>query len=197
MAESGMMGPVRIGVLGSVEVYDADGTVVPVRRAKTRVLLATLVIHLNRPVSRDALLEALWDEAPPKGAEGTLQSYVSQLRRALALPEAGEPAVRVRGRAGGYVLEADPELVDAGRFERLAAEGATAVRAGDATRADELLSLALSLWRGPAYAEFADQPFARAASERLVQTRLAAIEDHFDAALALAVTAGWWPSSRC
>jgi DNA-binding SARP family transcriptional activator len=176
---------VRIGVLGSVDVYDADGTVVPLGRVKTRALLAALVIHVNRPVGRDALLEALWGDTPPEGAEGTLQSYVSQLRRVLTLPEVGEPAAQVRTRAGGYVLEVDPEVVDSCHFERLAAEGSVAVRAGDAAGADGIISRALSLWRGRAYAEFADQPFARTASERLEEARLAALEDAFDAALVL------------
>ena len=179
-----MMGPVRIGVLGPVGVYDADGAAVPLRRAKTRALLAALAMHLHRAVSRDALLDALWGDTPPEGAETTLQSYVSQLRRVLALSDVKEGPV-VRSRAGSYVLEADPEVVDACRFERLAAEGAAALGAGDIAGADRVLSRALSLWRGRAYAEFADEPFARAESERLEEARLAALEDHFDAALAL------------
>jgi DNA-binding SARP family transcriptional activator/class 3 adenylate cyclase len=176
---------VRVGVLGPVEVYGTDGAAVPLGRAKARGLLAALVIHLNRQVSRDALVDALWGETPPAGAEATLQSYVSQLRRALGPSDQQSSGPRLNSRAGGYVLEVDRDLVDAGRFERLATEGAAAARAGDTASADHLLSEALSLWRGPAYAEFADQPFARAASERLGEARLAALEDQIDAALAL------------
>jgi DNA-binding SARP family transcriptional activator/class 3 adenylate cyclase len=176
---------VRVGVLGPVEVYDAAGGPVPLGRAKARGLLAALVVHLNRQVSRDALVDALWGETPPEGAEATLQSYVSQLRRAFGPGDQRSSGPRLHSRAGGYVLEVDRDLVDAGRFDRLATEGAAAARAGDAASADHLLSEALSLWRGPAYAEFADQPFARAASERLEEARLAALEDQFDAALAL------------
>jgi DNA-binding SARP family transcriptional activator/class 3 adenylate cyclase len=176
---------VRIGVLGAVEVYGPGGDAVPLSRAKARGLLAALVVHLNRPVSRDALVEALWGETPPAGAEATLQSYVSQLRRALGAGEEPSAGPRLVSRAGGYVLEVDPDLVDAGRFERLAADGAAARRAGDAASADRLLSEAMSLWRGPAYAEFAAQPFTRADAERLEEARLAALEERFDVALEL------------
>jgi DNA-binding SARP family transcriptional activator/class 3 adenylate cyclase len=175
---------VRIGVLGPVEVYGADGRAVPLARTKARGLLAALVIHLNHQVSRDALVEALWGDTPPAGADTTLQSYVSQLRKALGDDRDGA-APRLHSRAGGYVLEADGDLVDAGRFERLAAEGAAARRAGDPATADRLLGDALSLWRGRAYTEFADQPFARAGAERLEEARLAALQDRFDAVLEL------------
>ncbi|MGH9038694.1 MAG: alpha/beta fold hydrolase [Acidimicrobiia bacterium] len=175
----------RVGVLGPIEIHDAGGLAVSLRRTKARRLLAALVIHLNHQVSRDALVEALWGERPPAGAEATLQSYVSQLRRLFGAGDPARAAVQLHSRAGGYVLEADPGLVDAVRFERLAADGAAAVRAGDAASADRLLSDALSLWRGPAYAEFAEHPFARAAAERLEEARLAAVEDHLDAALQL------------
>ena len=180
------MAGVRIGVLGPIEVYDHDGSVVPLPRAKGRALLAALTIHFNRQVSRDAILEALWGERPPDGAETTLLSYVSQLRRAVGTgPSVGGNDLRLTGGAGGYRLEGDPDLVDAGRFERLAAEGAAALRTGGTIEADKLLGEALSLWRGRPYAEFADQPFARAASERLGEARLAVVEDHAQAALGL------------
>jgi len=47
------------------------------------------------------------------------------------------------------------------------------------------LDEALALWRGHAYAEFADADFARAEASRLDELRLAAVEERFDALLAL------------
>jgi len=44
---------------------------------------------------------------------------------------------------------------------------------------------ALALWRGPALADFAYEPFAQAAASRLEESRLAAVEDRIDAELAL------------
>src|SRR5690606_3807441 len=79
-------------------------------------------------------------------------------------------------------LRVDPAAVDAGRFRALAAQA----RAADdpATRAG-LLADALALWRGPAYADFDAEPFARAAIDRLEEERLTALEDHAEARLAL------------
>ena len=48
---------------------------------------------------------------------------------------------------------------------------------------------ALGLWRGGALADLADEPFARAAIERLEEIRLAAIERRIDAELALGLHA--------
>jgi DNA-binding SARP family transcriptional activator/class 3 adenylate cyclase/pimeloyl-ACP methyl ester carboxylesterase len=180
------MAGVRIGVLGPIELVNGGGTAVPLPRAKVRALLAALAINLNRHVGRHALIEALWGEAPPDGAEATLVSYVSQLRRALASAAApGAPAFRLTSQGGGYQLEGDPDALDSGRFERLAAEGAAALRGDEAPRADRLLAEALALWRGHPYAEFADQTFTRLVSDRLAEARLAALENHIEAALIL------------
>ncbi|WP_241683707.1 BTAD domain-containing putative transcriptional regulator [Actinomadura sp. J1-007] len=48
-----------------------------------------------------------------------------------------------------------------------------------------MLADALALWRGPAYADFADEPFARAEIARLEELRLTALEDHAEHRLAL------------
>ncbi|MDR2987193.1 MAG: AfsR/SARP family transcriptional regulator, partial [Nocardiopsaceae bacterium] len=48
-----------------------------------------------------------------------------------------------------------------------------------------LLSDALALWRGPAFADFEDEPFATAAAIRLTEERLVALEDRADARLAV------------
>ena len=88
----------------------------------------------------------------------------------------------------GYLIEAEPSLIDTERFEaayREARSRSIQNPAGAALLLDE----ALALWRGPAYAEFADG-FARSAATRLEELRLAAYEDR--AALALRPA----PSSR-
>ena len=56
---------------------------------------------------------------------------------------------------------------------------------GEPDRAAALLDAALALWRGPAYAEFADEEFARAEVNRLEELRVTAAEYRVDAALAL------------
>src|SRR5207253_4956627 len=57
--------------------------------------------------------------------------------------------------------------------------------AGDAERASHTLRDALELWRGPALAEFAFEPFAQSEIGRLEDLHLSALEERIEADLAL------------
>ncbi|KAB2587205.1 SARP family transcriptional regulator, partial [Rhodococcus erythropolis] len=85
----------------------------------------------------------------------------------------------------GYAFRAAPDAVDAWEFERLVREAA------DSTPAQslELLRTALQLWRGPAYAEFAEEPWARSERSRLEELRLTGVERFASAQLDLGRTA--------
>ncbi|MGW4895613.1 AfsR/SARP family transcriptional regulator [Kitasatospora sp. NPDC004240] len=163
----------RFEVLGPVTVRTADGAPVPVPEAKVRALLADLLVHHGRPVPVDRLIDDLWGDSPPGNPGNTLQTKVSQLRRALERAEDGARALVAYGPAG-YVLRVPDGDVDAGRFAELTARarltGEPRVRAA-------LLSDGLALWRGPAYADFRDAGFTRAAIGRLEEERLTALEE--------------------
>ena len=166
-------------VLGPLEAY-ADGRGVAVGGGRQRALLALLLVHADEVVSRDRLIEELWAGKPPPGRSQSLDVYISRLRKAFR--EAGADGVLIT-RAPGYVLRAGE--TDARSFEALAAEGREALAAGGAGRAAELLAGALALWRGPAYLEVADEPWARAETRRLAELRLSATEDRVEAELSL------------
>ncbi len=117
----------------------------------------------------------MWAEQLPADPSHALQTLVSRLRRDLG------PDV-LRQESDGYRLALDPGAVDALAFERLAAEGAAALRAGDAARADETLTEGLALWRGPALSG-TDGLVMEAA--RLEDLRLSARADRIAAGLAL------------
>ena len=119
---------------------------------------------------------------PPDDAPGALQVQVSRLRRVLSAGGGGHP---VESRRPGYVLRVGPEELDAERFEALVREASRALAGGTPARALELLDEAVALWRGPALAEFADQPYARAEAARLEELRLAALEYRVEAEMAL------------
>ncbi len=138
----------RIGILGPLEVA-RDGERVEIGGTRLSALLARLAIDAGRSVSTPALADAVWDGDLPNDEQHALQSLVSRLRRAL-----GDGA-RVVQSAGGYQLVVDPEDVDARRFERLAADGASCLREGDPERARDVLGQALALWRGPALGDLA------------------------------------------
>ena len=58
-------------------------------------------------------------------------------------------------------------------------------RGAEPAAAATVLREALALWRGPALADVADAPFARAEAARLEEERLAALEERLEADLAL------------
>ncbi|WP_190140712.1 AfsR/SARP family transcriptional regulator, partial [Streptomyces longispororuber] len=169
----------RFGVLGPLTVWTADGAVVAVPGAKVRALLAQLLVHPGRPVSVERLVDGLWGEELPEHPGNALQGKVSQLRRAL---ERGEPGGRelVASGPAGYALRILPDAVDAARFTALLERA----RGTDAPRERvRLLAEALELWRGEAFADFAGEPFARGAVERLTEARLTAWEEQAEARL--------------
>ncbi|MEU6824046.1 BTAD domain-containing putative transcriptional regulator [Streptomyces atriruber] len=167
----------QFGVLGPLAVRDGEGEPVKVPEAKVRALLADLLVHEGRLVSADRLIDDLWGDAPPGNPANALQSKVSQLRRALGRD-------RVVHQPPGYRLRLDAaagDEVDADRFRALVEE---ARRAPDPRSRADALGRALALWRGPAYADLADEEFVRAAADRLAEQRLAVVEEQAEARLA-------------
>jgi len=168
---------VEFRILGSLEVVQEAGALPPLAY-KPRALLAVLLLHRGEPVSVDRLTDDLWGEQPPATATKSLQVYVSQLRKAL-----GEDVLETRKR--GYALVAGADQVDAARFERMLQQGIDELGRGRAREAAAVLAEALTLWRGPALADFAYEPWAQAETGRLEALRLAALEERIDADLAL------------
>ncbi|MBI5089158.1 MAG: AfsR/SARP family transcriptional regulator, partial [Actinobacteria bacterium] len=164
-------------MLGSIAVH-VDGEPVHVGGEKPRRLLAMLVLHRNSVVSGDRLAEAMWGDDVPETGTSTLQTYVSRLRRLLP------PTVRLIGQAPGYRLETHPTATDVDRFERALASGLESLE-HDPVAALARLDQALAEWRGEAFAEFADEPWARAEGARLAELRLLASDARLDVLLKL------------
>jgi DNA-binding SARP family transcriptional activator len=175
----------QFNILGSFEVVDGARRV-QLGGLKQRGVLAVLLLSANRVVAMDRLIDELWPGDAPTQAHNALQTYVSNLRRALEPNRAPrEPARILRSEAPGYLLAIDPADVDAARFEHLAREGRELLRAGRPHDARERLTGALALWRGAALADFADEPFARSEAARLEELRAVALEDRIAADLAV------------
>jgi DNA-binding SARP family transcriptional activator len=170
-------------VLGPVTAWDSGGRALDLKGPRHRAVLARLIAARGRVVPLSVLIEDLW-ETPPAGAAGAIRTFVGVLRRAIEpdRPPRSEFSVLVT-QGPGYALRAGPDDLDALRFERLAAAAAPAARV--LRLGDE----ALALWRGPAYAGFADETWARAESGRLTELRLSLIERQADARLALGLAA--------
>jgi WD40 repeat protein/DNA-binding SARP family transcriptional activator len=160
-------------VLGPSEV-SIDSRPIPLGGPKQRTVLATLLLHPNRVVPAEDLIDQVWGENPPNTARKTLQGYVTHLRRALG-PD------RLEWRAPGYVLRVQPHELDAARFESLVQEARAAN--GRPDQAAALYRRALEQWRGPAFGDLGGDGVLAAEAHRLEELRLEALEGRIAADL--------------
>ena len=163
-------------ILGPLEVA-SNGDNVPLGGGKQRALLAVLLLHADRVVPVERIIDDLWGESVPDTAPKMVQVYVSQLRKQL-------PGELLRTRAPGYVLELDGHALDLHRFDELVEQGRAALANGQPEQAARELRAALDLWRGSALAEF-EEPFAQLESARLEEQRVVCLEERIEADLAL------------
>jgi YVTN family beta-propeller protein len=168
-------------ILGPLEVT-ADGRAVEIGGPKLRALLVLLLLRADEAVPRDALVYELWGQQPPDGAQHTLDVYVSRLRKALNTVADGPVVVT---RPGAYRLRLASGRLDMQVFERLVAEGRSALAGNRPDQAAAQLRAALRLWRGQAFADLADGPGLHAEATRLEELRLCAVEERIEADLAL------------
>ena len=175
-------GGLEIRVLGPVEVT-WGGRNVDIGGVKARALVARLLIDRHIIVSVDRLVDSLWSDHEGPGAEIALRSTISRLRKRLR--DAGAPEGLIVTRAPGYALEVNAEVTDAFRLERLVAQGRAQLARRRPSECIRVMVEAEGLWRGPAYSEVRDEPFARAEARRLEDLLLSATETRIDAELTL------------
>jgi DNA-binding SARP family transcriptional activator len=171
-----------VRVLGPIEVHFGRRPV-DIGGARPKALVALLAIDRNLTVAGDRLADALWPGHDSECADIDLRSAVSRLRKRLRMAGADHPLIVTR--PAGYALELEPDQLDAAQFEQWVAEARESYSAGHYEEAAGGLRMALALWRGRAFGEAADEPFARTEVRRLEELRLAAIELRVDAELAL------------
>ncbi|MEV4617888.1 BTAD domain-containing putative transcriptional regulator [Asanoa sp. NPDC049573] len=174
-----MTGDTRFLLLGPIEAH-RGGQPLPLGRRRERCLLAVLLLAANRVVPAERLMDLLWDGDPPDSARASLHTHVSRLR--VRLDAAGTGAgVVIAARHGGYVVETDPQAVDAHRFAALVREARTVA---DPERRATVLRRALALWRGPALADSGTDRLRQRVVADLDELRLTALELAIDADLA-------------
>jgi DNA-binding SARP family transcriptional activator/DNA-binding CsgD family transcriptional regulator len=169
----------RVGVLGSL-VATRDATPLELGGPRQRGVLALLVLARGDVMPAERMIDALWGDATPPSATSALQAYVSHLRKKMEPDRGPRDRQSVIARLGpGYALRVDEDAVDAWRFERLLRQAGGADPAG----AQPLLEEALGLWRGPAYADHGNEPWADAEVARLTGLRAVAREQLVEARL--------------
>jgi DNA-binding SARP family transcriptional activator/tetratricopeptide (TPR) repeat protein len=167
----------QVRILGPFQLEEG-GRRITIGGLRQRAVLASLVLHANEVMPSEQLLVDLWGEDSPPSAANALQAAISRVRRAL-------PPGRLITKAPGYLLRIFPEELDVSQFEQLVSEGREALTAGDPVQAARTLSQALSLWQGPALADFRYEPFAQAEIARLEELHLTCLEERIEADLAL------------
>ncbi|MDR7252286.1 DNA-binding SARP family transcriptional activator [Nocardioides sp. BE266] len=157
----------NLQVLGELTAT-RDGAVVDLGGRRQRAVLAGLAMQRDQVVPADRLVDCVWGDHPPANANGALQAYVSHLRKRLEPDASARQRGGVIARAGpGYVLRLEQDAVDAWAFER-DVESAAGQAPADAVCT---LDTALRSWRGPAYADYAGEPWAEAEIARLTELR--------------------------
>ncbi|MET7398879.1 BREX system ATP-binding domain-containing protein [Dactylosporangium sp. NPDC005572] len=172
-------------ILGPLEVRTPAGEPLDLGARKQRAVLALLLVDPGRVVSVDRIVHGLWAGEAPSSATGTLQAYVSQLRRVLEpdRPPRTPPAVLVT-RDPGYALAVAPSQVDALRFAAAVEAARGSLRDGDYDLAERSLTATLGEWRGEPFADFADEEFTVAVAAQLTELRDSAVEDLIEVQLA-------------
>ncbi|GAA2070099.1 AfsR/SARP family transcriptional regulator [Actinomadura alba] len=173
----------EFALLGPLVVRTAAGRELPLKRAKHRHLLATLLLRPNTTVTTSLLIDHLWGEHPPPSARNNLKTYVWQLRRMLSALDHGRPHIETSGN--GYQITARPDELDTLFFQELTRRGGQALRGGDIVLAEATLSRAVDLWRGDVLQDVTLSEPLRAWAAILTEERLGVLEDLTEARLTL------------
>lgn len=164
-------------VLGPVEILAAAGARPPSQPPQQRLVLGMLALRTGQPVPVAELIDAVWDDQPPRSARGSLQALVTGVRQALA----PVPGSRLDRCGEAYRLQLEADRVDVHRFRFQAAAGRAAA---DRRAAVAAFDQALALWRGPALADVPGTPAVAAAASMLAEERVSVIQDRVTALLA-------------
>jgi len=174
----------RVRDLGLLTV-EVDGVDQPLRGRRPQVILARLLLAVNRRVSAAEIIDAVWGEDTADHTS-TLESHVWRLRKVLEPHRtAHQPATVLVTDTEGYRLLARTEQVDSLLFERHAGEIRELVAAGGPGRILERCDEALGLWRGRPYEPASDELWAAPAVARLEEIRTEVGASRLDALLDL------------
>ncbi|MDQ3946258.1 MAG: AAA family ATPase [Actinomycetota bacterium] len=167
-----MTPPIDFRILGSLEA-NVDGQLVHVGGARRRTALAVFLLHPGEMISVERLIDSLWGDRTPENAVTVVYGHILAFRKLF-----GRDVVLTQ--APGYVLNVDPDRIDAGRFERLLTEA----RQAEGRERAALLGEALSLWRGAPLADVEHDWFGEPELTRLRELHVQALEDRAEAELA-------------
>ncbi|HWO62670.1 MAG TPA: BTAD domain-containing putative transcriptional regulator [Umezawaea sp.] len=169
----------RFALLGPIRAW-RGAEEVKLGSPQQKLALALLLLREGRPVSVDEIVDAVWGAAPPRGARGTVRTYVNRLRRLLSPADDG----LITSVRGGYAMSVEAGAVDWSRFRTRVAAARQARARGALRAASDQLRSAHDLWQGTALSELRGD-FADEQRTRLEEARAAALEERLEIDLAL------------
>jgi len=137
-------------VLGPLELNVAGTQVFRWSSLKARAIFQYLLIHLDRPIRREALMELEWPEHTPNSARNNLNVALYSLRNTL--DQQGLELHTVLYKEGCYLL--NPALTywtDRNEFLSMIRGAQQARRTGSAQQAISACRSAVQLYRGPLF----------------------------------------------
>lgn len=178
----------EIKILGSLKAAIGDVSCIP-NAAKPRQVFALLAVNTGRVVTTSEISDELWGDDPPRSVATTLHTYIRHLRKKLetvigvdVTPSSKDILVTEHG---GYLLDIEPDQIDAGQYNQLATAGRRAAANGDHVIAAERLGAALKLWRGPALTDVEIGPHLGIEKAWLEESRISDLELRVDMDLRL------------
>ena len=173
---------IRFGILGPCAMCIGD-TAISLGSQKQRAVLAMLVMHRNRPVGIEDLVDAVWGDAPHSGARAALHTYVSNLRGLIATAAVDAHAVLSR-TPPGYRMSVPDTDCDVGRFIVERSNGVHALADGRFEQASGHFTAALSQWRGPVLDDLRQFTFFDGFATALTEDRLMTQTSYAEAEIA-------------
>jgi len=146
-------------------------------RPRERAILSALLVRMGTAMSLGELADAYWGERVPSTWGQQVKTAVGRIRARMG------PHTIVT-TAAGYHYGADPDSVDAVRFERLVSAARGHALRGQHDRAAESYRRALALWRGAPYPDLTEWEPAIVEQRRLTEIRTSAEEELLEARLA-------------
>jgi len=148
---------------------------------RQQTVLALLLLEPGHPLPAERMLDTVWDGQPPPSASSTLYAYIARLRKGL-----GQAGATISRTSTGYVMDVPADQVDVWRFDAAVSRALGEVGVTPPSHIVDVLTEALSWWRGPLLEGLIDdQSWAAALRTRLGDRRLAAIEALSEAQLEL------------
>jgi len=169
-------------ILGPLKVVAGDSAVF-LTGAHQRTALGMLLLRINRVVTTDSLVAALWKNNPPATAVKMVHKAMAKLRALLACSSSSDAGPELVTGEGGYTLRVDPARLDSTRFFALITRSREAYLTGSPDAATRALTEALALCRGPVLEDLAESGMSWPELRALEHRRQTVLKDIFEIAL--------------